>query len=169
MTEDHTGLLIPTISEEDRDKSEFLQLMEELNLPLSELAQQMRELGDFRLQATILRALQRVQAGQTAVSGELFLIVKRMAFDRRRYQRENKKISWVESIHGGICATVRGFNISLYCNKNGLWQIHVVHIETGYSHPFPRYPNTLEAAKIKALACIDEAEDVLARLHPESQ
>jgi hypothetical protein len=134
--------------------------LSELDLTASKLASRFQQLGDFRSHNTILRGLQRALSGETAVSAELSMIMKMLLYQRRRYQRASDRIEWT-SERGGIHAEVRNYRISLYENRNGNWQIHVVDKKSGYSQPFPSYPNNLESAKLLALECADAADEVL--------
>lgn len=135
--------------------------LSELDTTPSLLASRLMHLGDFRSHNTILRGLQRALSAETGVSAELAVIVKMLINQRRRYHRAAGQIDWVQSERGGIHAVVRSFKISLYENRNGLWQIHVIDQKSGYSHPYPTYPKNLESAKLKALECVDEAEEIL--------
>lgn len=159
--------LVPVVTPETI-RAEFNNNLAELNLTVSQLTMKLRDAGDFRSQDSIRRAIQRVLAEETNVSAELFVIVNMLLKKQRRYQLANKQIEWSANQNGGICTLVRGFNISLYVNNNGLWQIHVVSKETGYSHPYPRYPDNLESAKLKALECLEEAEEAVERYRSAS-
>lgn len=162
MTEpENLEALFSETDQRDR-RSEFLAMLDELGISISDLAMRMQQKGDFRTQAAIKRSLQRVIALETNVSAELFIVVNMLLQKERRYKLLNQSIQWSRQ-NDAVCATIRGFNISMYHWKSKSWQIHVVSKESGYSHPYPSYPTTLEAAQLKALECVEDAELVLAQ------
>jgi len=140
-------------------RAEFVRVIAEFDLTPAKLAAEMRIAGDYRTRETIIRSLQRAFAGQASVSAELIVATKLIADKVRRYRREAKYLNWDTTDPTRIITSVRDFDIRLLKWKNYSWQINIVHKTTGYSHPWPAYPKTLEGAKMKAMECLEEAEN----------
>lgn len=143
--------------------SELRECLNELGMSPSQLSSEFSQMGDYRSHSAILRSIQRALAGETAVSGEMFVIIQLLLRQHRRWTLLERKINWSKNQHGDICAEVDGYRIKLHHFYNKSWQIHVIHQESGYSHPYPAYPDSLKAAKIKAVECMELAEAVLSR------
>lgn len=152
-------LVEPKAPEELR--KEFCRLLEELESTPSQLALRMIQLGDHRSHATISRGLQRMVSGETGVSGEMLVIARMLYYRQIRRTEEATMVHWRHKENGDVCARVRNFRITLCPQNRGRWQVNVDHND-GYSHPWPAWQSSLAAAKRKALACVDDAENFMA-------
>jgi hypothetical protein len=95
-------------------------------------------------------------SGETRVSGEMQLILELFNREARRARYEADKLPWVQVTKGMLTAKTRDFTISLSEQTRGRWHISLMH-KDGYSPPWPSWQPNLEAAKVRALLCVDEA------------
>jgi hypothetical protein len=131
--------------------------LQELQETPVELAKRMQDMGDHRSFQAILRSIQRMAAGDTGVSGEMRVIVKALLRQQRRREKKYAGIEWQRQANGTVSAVVEDFSIDLYPKSKGRWLVHLVHIPTKYSPSWPAWQDSLEAAKCKALTCLDDA------------
>lgn len=142
-----------SLTPEERTE-QFKRLLEELDEKPTELARRLRGLGDYRSPAAIMRSIQRMSAGDTAVSGEMLVIAKMLVNQQRLRIRKQAEVDWKQQLNGVWAATIEGFKVRLYPQPNGKWKVDLVFIETDYSPPWQMFPTSLEAAKRKALTCV---------------
>jgi len=124
------------------------------------LAKRLNELGDRRPFPTILRGIQRIAAGETKIPGEMQVVLNLLKRAREDAKEDVAKLSWASKAIDVLIAETRGFSITLQRERAG-WRITVCHLETGYCHPWPKFPETVEEAKIKALLCLEDAREFL--------
>ena len=122
-----------------------------------ELAKRMQDMGDHRSFQAILRSIQRMAAGDTGVSGEMCVIVRALLRQQRLREKKYAGIKWQRQANGTVSAVVEDFSIDLYPKSKGRWLVHLVHIPSKYSPSWPAWQDSLEAAKRKALTCLDDA------------
>ncbi|WDZ97340.1 hypothetical protein Herbaro_06000 [Herbaspirillum sp. WKF16] len=132
----------------------FRELLEELDETPTELALRLRRLGDYRSKAAIMRSIQRMSAGDTAVSGEMLVIAKMLVNQQRLLEYKQAQVDWKRQHDDVWAATIDGFKVRLYRQTTGKWKVDLVFIETDYSPPWQTFPRSLEAAKRKALTCV---------------
>jgi len=137
------------------DRTEqFKAMLAELEEKPTELARRLRNLGDFRTHTAIMRSIQRMSAGDIAVSGEMLVIAKMLLNQQRLRDRKQAQVDWQPQTGGVWAATIEGFKVRLYPQPNGKWKVDLVFIETDYSPPWQTFPTSLPAAKRKALTCV---------------
>jgi hypothetical protein len=133
----------------------FKALLDELDEKTTELAKRLRGLGDYRSVPTILRGIQRMSAGDTAVSGEMLAIVRMLVNQQRLRYHRHRDVDWKPQLKGGgWFATIEGFKVILSPQTKHRWKIHLSYGETGYSPEWQAWQQSLEAAKRKALTCV---------------
>ena len=143
-----------TIAEELRET------LEELGWSAAQLMDRMRSLGDYRKPQTILRGLNRAIAGEIRPSGELVALTRQMLRFQRRLLRTYGNTVWTKLGDGSHTAQVEDFRITLAPQSKGRWLVVVVH-KDGFSPPYPRWQDTLEAAKNMAFITLDSAQNWL--------
>ena len=84
-----------------------------LDVDQSGLARVFRRLGDHRDQATILRSLQRMLAGDVPVSGPMKVIMTLLLRERAAAYRLAEHVSWEQTKGGGYEAEVEGVKLTL--------------------------------------------------------
>jgi hypothetical protein len=132
----------------------FKALLDELDERPTELAKRLIDFGDYRSGPTILRSIQRMASGDTAVSGEMLVIVKMLVNQQRQRNQREIALDWQRQPNGGWSVTVDGFIITLRPESKARWSINLVYIKTGYSPSWPAWQPSLEAAKRKAMTCL---------------
>jgi len=135
----------------------FITRCNELGLTPGELASRLRTWGDHRSHDAIIRSVQRMLAGDTAVSGEMKVIVNMLTYLQHVEDEENDSLQWSTMPLGGYAAKAGDFMLNLSPQTKGRWHISIVHQPTGYSHPWPSWQDDLESAKRKALFCLSDA------------
>jgi hypothetical protein len=135
---------------------DFLTEFRELDRTPVELASQMRGWGDHRSHQTIIRSIQRLAAGETAISGEMRVIINMMLYQQHVDEKEYAGLNWQEHGNWSVSAKISEFTVSLSPQSKGRWHISIVH-DNGYSHPWPSWQDSLEKAKRKALICLGDA------------
>jgi hypothetical protein len=128
-----------------------------LGLSVEALTDQMIRLGDYRKRATILKSLQRMESGEITASGEIFVILRMLA--REVYARKQAPINleWSQFPDGSYGARTHDFIINLYPKSRGRWLVNLVHIDSGYSPPWPSWQESIENAKQTAVNCLYSA------------
>jgi hypothetical protein len=139
------------------DLNYFTTEYNELGLTPVEIASRLKTWGDHRTYDAIVRSLQRILSGDTAVSGEMRVIISMLTYLQHLDDAQNSGLSWVQHSHGSYTALAGDFTISLSAQTKGRWHISIIHQPSGYSHPWPSWQNDLEAAKRKALFCLSDA------------
>lgn len=134
--------------------------LEELGWSPAQLMDRMRTLGDYRKPQTIMRGLNRALAGEIRPSGELIALTRQMLRFQRRLRRTFGNAVWTQLPDGSHTTQVPDFRITLVPKTKGRWLVLVVH-KDGFSGPYPRWQETLEAAKDMAFICVDSAQNFL--------
>jgi hypothetical protein len=146
--------------------AEFQAQVRELGDSPVELADRLQKLGDNRPYSTTLRGIQRMLTGETRVSGEMKALVTMMLRQQRRLKKKYADIVWKRLPDGSYASEVEDFGVTLAPQSRGRWLVHLRH-KDGYSPPWPRWQDNLEAAKRKALVCVEDATEFLAELEIE--
>ena len=142
-----------SLTPEERTE-QFKKLLEELDEKPTELARRLRGLGDYRAFPAIMRSIQRMAAGDTAVSAESMVIIRMLVNQQRLRDREHSHVEWKQQPNGVWTATVSGFAVSLHPKTKQRWHIALTFIENGYSPAWQPWPTGVDAAKRKAMACV---------------
>jgi hypothetical protein len=145
--------------EEDRGMSAvaFRERIAAIHETQQGLAKRMRELGDSRPFSTVLRGVQRMATGDTRVSGEMQVILSLLAREVERQKAEVDALTWEVDAEGAVRTKSMGFTITMYPERSG-YRIYVrEETPDGYCAPWPRFPQGIEAAKLKAMETLHEA------------
>ncbi|MNR11036.1 hypothetical protein D3C85_1273170 [compost metagenome] len=148
--EQNTAVLAETLRED----------LAELGWTPAALMDRMHSLGDYRSPQTILRGLNRALAGQIRPSGELLALVRQMLRFKRRLLRTYGDATWTRLGDGSHTTRIEDFTITLVPQSKGRWLVNVVH-KDGFSPPWPRWQDDLEAAKHMAFITLDNAQNWL--------
>lgn len=144
--------------------SEWRKALLELGLSAVELADYMKKQGgDYRPYNTVLRSIQRMVAGETRVSGELFVIVNMLLRQKRRLSDRYPEVRWQQHSTGSHSADVEGWTVFVSPQSKGRWLLSC-RAPDGYSPPFGRWQESLEIAKRKALSVVEEGMNDIAEL-----
>lgn len=145
-------------SEDDNDRLVvFKMALAELQDTPAELARRLYRLGDHRSPKVIVRGIQRMLAGETGVSGEMLVIAKLLVRERRRLLNQYGNLKWEPAGKESLSAIAGEFRVNLHLQTRGRWKIDVVHLKTAYSSPWQEWQDGLEAAKKKAMFCVEDA------------
>lgn len=139
---------------------ELRETLDELGWSPAQLMDRMRSLGDYRKPQTILRGLNRALAGEIRPSGELIALTRQMLRFQRRLRRTFGNAVWTQLADGSHTTQVPDFRITLVPQSKGRWLVVVVH-KDGFSPPYPRWQDSLEAAKNMAFISVDSAQNFL--------
>jgi hypothetical protein len=148
--EQNTAVLVETLRDD----------LAELGWTAAALMDRMQSLGDYRSPQTILRGLNRALAGQIRPSGELLALVRQMVRFKRRLLRSYGHTTWAQLGDGSHTTQIEDFRITLAPQTKGRWLVNVVH-KDGFSPPWPRWQDDLEAAKHIAFITLDNAQNWL--------
>jgi hypothetical protein len=160
------GFGFPPLTHEEIAQ-EWRTALEELGLSPVELADYMKKQGgDYRPYSAILRGIQRMVAGETRVSGEMFVIVRMLLRQQRRLKQKHPNIHWDEHPSGALSAQVADYTAFLSKQSKGRWIVSC-RADTGFSPEFGRWQDNIEQAKTKALTCVEEGMNDLAYLTVE--
>lgn len=130
------------------------------------LMDRMVSLGDYRSPKTILRGINRALDGEVKVSGELLALVRQMVRFKRRLLRTYTDTVWTELGDGSHTTRVEDFTITLMPQSKGRWLVNLVH-SSGYSPSWPRWQDSLVAAKHMAFLSLDNAQNWLLEFEEE--
>jgi hypothetical protein len=134
--------------------------LDELGWTSAGLMDRMRSLGDYRTPATILRGINRALEGQIKPSGELVALVRQAVRFQRRLLRTYENTVWTQLGDGSHTTQLEDFTITLAPQTRGRWLVNLVH-KDGYSPPFPRWQESLDAAKRTAFVTLDNGQNWL--------
>lgn len=140
--------------------------LDELDWTPPALMDRMRALGDYRTPATILRGINRALEGQIKPSGELMALMQQAVRFQRRLLRNYAATIWTPLGDGSHTANVDDFTITLLPESKGRWRVNLVH-KGGLSPKWPRWQNSLEAAKNMAYLTLDDGHNQLRELAEE--
>jgi hypothetical protein len=140
--------------------TEFGDSLNELDWTAVELADRMTALGDYRPYKTILRGIHRALDRQVKVSGEMMALVRHMVRFKRRLKRSYNSVSWTRLGDNSLTTNLDDFRITLVPKSRGRWLVNLVH-SSGYSPSWPRWQDSLEAAKNMAFLTLDNAQNWL--------
>lgn len=135
---------------------EFKKCLSELGCTPVELADRMMSLGDYRPYKTILRGIHRAVEGQIKISGELMALIKQEVRYKRRLKRTYDSLEWTKLGDGSYTTSVEDFIITLLPKTKGRWKVHMTH-SSGFSPSWPRWQDSLQAAKDTAFLTLDGA------------
>lgn len=135
---------------------EFKKCLSELGWTPVELADRMMSLGDYRPYKSILRGIHRAVEGQIKISGELMALIKQEVRYKRRLKRTYDNLEWTRLGDGSYTTTVEDFIITLLPKTKGRWKVHMTH-SSGFSPSWPRWQDSLQAAKETAFLTLDGA------------
>lgn len=160
----------PYTHEDNNDRQVvFKMALNELQDTPAELAKRLYRLGDHRSPKVIVRGIQRMLVGDTGVSGEMLVIMKLLVRERRRLLNQYGNLKWETSGKQSLTAVAGDFRVNLHPETRGRWKIDVVHLKTGYSSPWQEWQDNLEAAKKKALVCVEDAYNEMHEIELERQ
>ncbi|MNC09814.1 hypothetical protein D3C76_1290490 [compost metagenome] len=140
--------------------------LDELGWTPAALMDRMRSLGDYRTPATILRGLNRALEGQIKPSGELMALVQQAVRFQRRLLRTYGDTVWTQLGDGSHTAQLEDFTITLVPQSKGRWLVTMVH-KGGLRPKWPRWQESLEAAKHMAFVTLDDGQNQLRELAEE--
>lgn len=143
--------------------SEFRERLSRLGETQTSLARRLSNLGDRRNFLATLRSVQRMANGEARVSGEMIAILQLMERDQNRARRLASEVAWERQRDGTLVSFVQDFRLTITPQSKGRWQIYAVHLPTQYSPEMPHWRDSLEAAKIRAVQCVDEGLDKMDR------
>lgn len=157
MTDDEDVIAGNALTAEDLSQKLRVAL-DELGWTPAALMDRMLSLGDYRSPKTILRGINRALAGEIKPSGELLALVRQAVFFQRRLLRIYRDVVWTELGDGSHTAQVEDFTITLVPQSKGRWLVNLVH-KGGFSPSWPRWQDTLEAAKYMAFITLDNGQN----------
>ena len=131
-----------------------------------DLADRMVSLGDYRSRKTILRGINRALDGEVKVSGELLALVHQMVRFKRRLLNNYGDVVWTELGDGSHTARIEDFIITLAPKSKGRWLVNLTH-SSGCSPEWPRWQESLVAAKNMAFVTLDNAQNWLLELEEQ--
>lgn len=140
--------------------------LSELGWSAAALMDRMRSLGDYRTPATILRGINRALEGEIKPSGELMALVQQAVRFQRRLMNTHRDVVWKELADGSYTALIEDFAITLLPQTRGRWKVNLAyrkegHKQDGYSPYWPRFQESLDAAKRIAFITLDNGQNWL--------
>lgn len=148
---------LPNLTPEERTE-QFKKLLEELDEKPTELASRLIRLGDYRSATAIMRGIQRMEAGDTKVSGEMLVIIRMLVNQQRLQYSKLNQVEWTQQANGAWVAKFEGFKITLHPESKQRWSIYLRVIETDYSPACGSWQVGLDAAKRKALVRLADGQ-----------
>jgi hypothetical protein len=136
----------------DELSAELKKALDDLGWTPVELADRMISLGDYRPHRTILRGIHRALANEIKVPGELLALVKLEGHYKRRLKNTYDALEWSRLPDGS------------WTTKT---DVHMTHVDSGYSPSWPRYQDSLDQAKLMAWMTLDNAINWLAEVERE--
>jgi hypothetical protein len=118
----------------------------------------MLSLGDYHSPKTILRGINRALEGQIKPSGELLALVRQVVVFQRRMLRIYSTVVWTELGDGSHTTRVEDFTITFVPQSRARWLVNLLHKDR-FSPSWPRWQNTLEAAKNIAFIALDNGQN----------
>jgi len=159
MSEDLSVLLAEREQTPEEALEAFREALAELGLTQRQLAVRMMAIGDRRKFDAILRAIQRMAAGEARVSGEMQVVLALLRRERRAAKRLADTIAWEVADDRVVRAEYRGVRLTLSPQTRGRWQVHARYGADGYSPPIPHWRDSLAEAKIRAVLAVEETLD----------
>lgn len=150
-------------------RSRFCEALEELTMTPADLATFMDKNRDYRDFKATIRSIQRMVSGDTRVSGEMMVIVNMLKRRHRRLKARYGDLRWQRTEHGVYEAQVDGWYVRISPQTRGRWLLSCAcgPSRKDFSPPFGRWLESLEEAKNKALACVEEGMNELADILAE--
>lgn len=136
--------------------AELNRTLKELGWTPVDLAERLMSVGDYRPHKTVLRGIHRAVEGQIKVPGELMAFVKQEVRYKRRLKRAYGGLEWTELGDGSWTTKAEDFIITLLPKTKGRWKVHMTH-SSGFSPSWPRWQDSLQAAKDTAFLALDGA------------
>ena len=124
---------------------------------------------DYRDYSATVRGIQRKVSGETRVSGEMMVIANMLLRQHRRLKARYPNLQWKQDQYGVYRTQVEDWYVCISPQTRGRWILSCRH-GTGakdFSPAFGRWLDSLEEAKNKALACVEEGMNDLAELSYE--
>lgn len=165
-----------TVSGFERSAEDLVQdlrwALDELSWTPAALMDRLRSLGDYRSPATILRGINRALEGEIKPSGELMALVQQVVRFQRRLMRTYRDVVWTELGDGSHTTLIEDFRITLLPQTRGRWKVNLVfrkdgHKQDGFSPSWPRYQESLDAAKRMAFVTLDNGQNWLLEVAAE--
>lgn len=154
----------PTLEEQ---KARFNAILAELTLLPTDLAKFINR-KDGRDYSATVRAIQRMVSGETRISGEMMVIVNMLLRQHRRLKARYPDLQWQRNQYGAYQAQVEDWFVYISPQTRGRWLLSCSHGPKGFSPAFGRWLDSLEEAKNKALACVEEGMNDLAEISYET-
>lgn len=95
-------------------------------------------------------------SGDTAVSGEMRVIISMLLYRQRQREQLYKDLRWNEQDDGSVSTTVGDYKIALYPQTKRRWLVLITN-KQGRNHPWPDWQYDLDDAKQMALKVLDDA------------
>ena len=134
--------------------------LDELDWTPATLMDRMLSLGDYRSPKTILRGINRALEGEIKPSGELLALMRQAVLFQRRLLRTYSDVVWTELGDGSHTTRIEDFTITLVPQSKARWLVNLVH-KGGFSPSWPRWQDSLEAAKHMAFVTLDNGQNWL--------
>lgn len=153
----------------EQQRQTFAAALAELTLSPADLARHLEKNRDYRDFSATIRGIQRMVAGETRISGEMMVIVNMLLRQHRRLKRRYPNLTWERTEHGTYWTQVEDWFVYISPQTRGRW---ILSCRNGpnhkdYSPPFGRWLDSLDEAKNKALACVEEGMSDLAEMEFE--
>lgn len=155
---------------EERRQS-LITALAELRLKPVDLAEKLERFGDDRSTTVIVRSITRMISGETKVSSEMLVIVSMLLRQQRRLKEKYADLNWEETDSGAHLTQIGRWHVALSPQSKGRWILSCAAgpSRRDYSPSFGRWLSTLEEAKHKALAEVEEGMNDLADLHHQQK
>lgn len=132
----------------------YRDLVSKLEMKPTELAKRLHALGDFRSSATIMRSIQRMSSGETAVSADSLVLMRVLVLQQQMRERAHAEVQWKSHPNRVWKTTLDGFRVTLLPQSNDRWLINLEDEKTGFSPQWQPWVTGLDAAKRKVLVCV---------------
>lgn len=159
MADDEDVITSSELTAEDLSQR-LRRALDELGWTPVALMDRLLSLGDYRSPKTILRGINRALAGEIKPAGELLALVRQAVFFQRRLLRIYRDVVWTQLGDGSHTAQVEDFTITLVPQTKARWLVNLVH-KGGFRPSWPRWQDTLEAAKHMAFITLDNGQNQL--------
>ncbi|WP_332305841.1 hypothetical protein [Rhizobium sp. GR12] len=143
--------------------------LRELGLTPTDLAKFTAKNSDHRDFLATIRSIQRMVSGESRVSGEMMVIVTMLVRQHRKLRIKNAHVRWQMNEHGEHWAQLDGWYVSISPQSRGRWALSCRNgtRPEDYSPPFYRWLDSIDEAKNRAWAYIEEGMNDLAEIAHE--